>query len=270
MTLTAYDTTLQFNNPYVLNNLVSSRMLIGSSSIYESLDKGDSLINLGTTGAPISALSYGSRLNGTEFPGAFYVGAGTNIYHRVNSGDPPTVIASPGSSIVALVMDPQNYQHVYVIDDSSKVWASFDEGATWEDATGDLLSKITQPRTIEIFSPPPSKKDKKDKDVALVVGGIGDVVHIHPRLHEKAWKAVSTGLPHAFFFDVHYNEACDVLVAGALGRGAWTVNSPLKGGSSANCPPTPPAAAAQVTPALAAPEQQTQPQPPVSRRQNDR
>jgi hypothetical protein len=246
-TLTAFDTTAQFNNPWVLNNLNPASMLIGTSYIYESTDKGDSLANLALTGGVVSALSYGSRLSGTDFPGAFYVGAGTSIYHRVSSGNTPTIITGyKGSNVVNLLMDPQNYQHIYVIDDTAHVWASFDEGVTFEELTGDLANKVTQPHAIEMFSPPPTKNDKKDDVVQLIVGGIGDVVSLHPRLHEKQWTSVASGLPHAFFYDVHYNDACDMVVAGALGRGAWTTTGPFKGGSSATCPPVVPSGAAGV------------------------
>jgi hypothetical protein len=134
-------------------------------------------------------------------------------------------------------MDPQNYQHIYVIDNAGKVWASFDEGVTFEELTGDLANTVTQPHAVEIFSPPPTKNDKKDDVVQLMVGGIGDVVSLHPRLHEKHWTSVATGLPHAFFYDVHYNDACDTVVAGSMGRGAWTTTGAFKGGSAANCPP---------------------------------
>lgn len=240
-----FDTTLQFDNPFVLNNLNPARMLIGTSSIYESFDKGDNLNNLGTAGAPVSALSYGSRLTdfatgtATDFPDAFYVAAGKSIVHRVSLNAAPTVINSPGSNVVALVMDPQDYKGVYIVDDKGKVFGSTDEGATWEDHTGDLAKKISQPATIEIFSPPPGKNDKKDQDLRIVVGGIGDVVALHPKLHAKNWDSVGSGLPHAFFFELHYNVACDTLVAGALGRGAWTITSPFNGGSSAACPALP-------------------------------
>jgi hypothetical protein len=134
-------------------------------------------------------------------------------------------------------MNPDDYKNVYVVDSNGSVWGSTDEGVTWEDHTGDLLKKITQPQTIEIFSPPVGKGNKNDKDLVIVVGGIGDVLSIHPKLHEKIWTTVAAGLPHAFFYDLHYNAACDMLVVGSLGRGAWTTTGPFKGGSSANCPP---------------------------------
>ena len=250
-TLIQADNTRQFNNPWVLNNINPARMLIGTSSIYESLDRGDTLANLGAAGAQVSSLSYGSRkLNATTgvleaFPDAFYVGAGKTILHRVTSGGGITTLTLyPGSAVVALVMDPMDYTHVDVIDDSGKVWSSFDEGGTWEDGTGDLAKKISQPQTIELFSPPPTATNKREKDTHLIVGGIGGVVKIHPRLHERAWTEVARGLPKAFFYDVHYNAACDTLVAGSMGRGAWTITSPFPGGTTANCPALPAAAAA--------------------------
>ena len=267
--LTDFDTTLQFNNPFVLNNLTPARMLIGTSSIYESSDKGDSLNNLGTAGAAVTGMSYGSRLTdfttgvSTDFADAFYVAAGKSILHRVNSANTPTVINSPGSNIVELVMNPQDYKNVYVVDDAGKVFGSTDEGVTWEDHTGDLANKISQPTTIEIFSPPPAKNDKRDKDLQIAVGGIGDVVSLHPKLHEKTWSSVGPGLPHAYFFEIHYNAACDTLVAGALGRGAWTITSPFNGGSSANCPalPAPGGAITQTAPPSTTPRPPKQDKP---------
>src|SRR5205814_653869 len=38
---------IQFYQPFVLNAIDPSRMLIGTNSIYESLNRGDSLANLG-------------------------------------------------------------------------------------------------------------------------------------------------------------------------------------------------------------------------------
>jgi hypothetical protein len=60
---------------------------------------------------------------------------------------------------------------------------------------------------------------------------------MHPELHDKTWSSLAQGLPHAYFFDLHYNAACDVLAVGSLGRGAWTLASPFVGGSATNCPP---------------------------------
>jgi hypothetical protein len=238
-TILAYDTTRQFNNPYVLNNINPSRMLIGTSSLYESSDKGDNFTNLGTLGAPVSSMSYGSALDTVSFPDTFYVGAGSSIYHRVTSGNAPTVLtAYPGKTIVSLVMNPLDYQNVYVLDNTGSVYGSTDEGATWTNFTFDLATKMTQPQTIEIFSPPLGKGNKNDQHLRIIVGGIGDIVHIRPKAGDTLWTKAGDGLPKgAFIYDLHYNVACDTLVAGSLGRGAWTLASPFSISAGGTCPP---------------------------------
>jgi len=134
LTLFQVDPNIQFYQPYVLNTIDPSRMLIGTANIYESLNRGDSLANLGFTGFFIgdrlgsTAMAYGGLLNGEANPDVFYVGAGPNIFHRVNIGDPIiTLSAYPGTRIRDLVIDPLNYRTIYVLDFLNRVWASFDD-----------------------------------------------------------------------------------------------------------------------------------------------
>src|SRR5207237_10804690 len=47
LTLFQFDPNIQFFQPFVLNAFNPSRMLIGTANIYESLNRGDSLANLG-------------------------------------------------------------------------------------------------------------------------------------------------------------------------------------------------------------------------------
>ena len=123
LTLFQFDPNIQFYQPYVLNAIDPSRMLIGTANIYESLNRGDALANLGFTGFFIgdrlgaSPLAYGGRLNGEANPDVFYVGAGPNIFHRVDRGGPITTLSAyPGVRVRTLVIDPQNYQTIYVVD----------------------------------------------------------------------------------------------------------------------------------------------------------
>jgi hypothetical protein len=99
-----YDATIQFVNPFVLNAVAPTRLLIGTSFLYESLDQGDNLMSLGGlidlrnngvdddqdgTADPdadewqpngsfgaISAMAYGGRLGGVDNPDVIYVGSG--------------------------------------------------------------------------------------------------------------------------------------------------------------------------------------------------
>jgi hypothetical protein len=231
MTLYQFDPNIQFYNPYVLNAVTPSRMLIGTQNIYESTNQGDSLTNLVQTGQPIGGnsgfgqpLAYGGRLGGTNFADVFYVGAGATIYHRV-SGAIVTLPAYPGSTVRTIVMNPQNYRQVFVVDSENRVWGSFDEGASWIELTANLGSLTDQVDTIEIFSP-----DQTIRNTVLIAGGFNAFQLRRPAGGGTIWTPLSTAIPNALVQDLHYDYANNVLVAGTLGRGAWTLTNFFRGG----------------------------------------
>jgi hypothetical protein len=226
LTLFQFDPNIQFYNPYVLNAIDPSRMLIGTGNIYESMDRGDSLANLGFTGFFIgdtlgaSPLAYGGVSLGVPNADVFYVGAGPNIFHRVNIGGPITTLSAyPGDFVGGLVIDPQNYQTIYVVDFLNRVWGSFDEGASWIDLTANLPSLSSDVRAIEVVS-----RDASGNTV-LIVGGLGGVFQMtNPGSPGASWTVLGSGLPNGFVLDLHYyNSTDDVLVAGVFGRGGWTL-----------------------------------------------
>lgn len=221
--LFASDPNIQFYNPYELNRIDPSRMLIGTASIYESRDRGDTLSNLLFTGKFITSLSYGGRLNGVPKPDAFYVGtagpARPLILHRASAGGAIQELTTyPGGGVRDLVMDPFNIKHVYVVDDLSRVWASFDHGLTWRNLTANLPKLLGKARTIELISSACRCK------TVLLVGGLGGVFHMHePGAAGAVWTRLGSNLPHGLVLDLRYNYTANVLVAGILGRGAWTL-----------------------------------------------
>jgi hypothetical protein len=228
-TLYQFDPTIQFYNPYVLNAIDPSRMLIGTANIYESRDRGDTLNNLGSTGSAVISLAYGGRLNGVPKPDVFYVGTQISpyIWHRAAlPGAVTTLDAYPGSAVRDLVMDPQDIRKVYVVDVINRVWASFDEGATWRNLTANLPSLLGDARSIEVFSP-----DSGIRNTVLLIGGLGGVFQMpRPGAAGTSWIPLSSNLPHGLVLDLHYNYTDNVLVAGILGRGAWTLTGFFRGG----------------------------------------
>lgn len=234
-----FDPNIRFYQPYVLNTIDPSRMLIGTQNIYESLNRGDSLANLGGAGGQVgtdfsgnTGMAYGGRLNGVANPDVFYAGAGTTIKHRMTSGGPITTLSSyPGGAVFALTMDPQNDTHVFVLDSSNQVWSSFDEGATWTNLTANLntlsdLGTGSDLRTMTIFSP-----DATPRNTVLVVGGQGGVWQMRrPGAAGTIWTTLANGFPHALVYDLSYDYADSVLTAGTLGRGVWTLTSFFRGG----------------------------------------
>ena len=241
-TFTAFETP-GFYNPYVLNAIDPSRMMVARTNFYESLNRGDSLTNLGAVGGTVgefftggSAIAYGGRLNGVAFPDVFYVAGGTSIKHRVTSGGTISTLASyPGGTVRMLVVDPQRYINVYVLDTSNRVWASFDEGVTWLNLTANLATLTASARTIEIFSPSPTPLN-----TVLLVGGAGGVWQMRrPSSAGTVWTTLTGGLPKMLVFDLHYDYTDNVLITGTLGRGVWSLTSFFRGGGGTGVPSIP-------------------------------
>src|SRR5262249_12843108 len=217
-----------------------------------SFDHGDSLTNLGSTGAFVGGtdsnqfiggepIAYGGRLNGVAYPDVIYAGSGANsdffgsgahIIHPLHHGDPLTTLSGhPGDAVITLVVDPQDYRRVYAFDVHSQVWASFDEGATWRELTANLrdLNPYAFGGTIEIYSTSPSTQE----DVLLLgmLGGVFEMVR--PDSPGAKWTLLGDGLPHTTA-DIHYDYTDNVLLASAFGRGAWTLSNPFGSSGAAS------------------------------------
>ena len=133
----------------------------------------------------------------------------------------------------SLAIDPRDFQRIYVIDFLNKVWASFDQGASWIDLTANLVSLSSDIRAIEVV------RLEASKHTVLIVGGLGGVFQRKLKTErdgedenegeDDGWHALGKRLPPAFVRDLHYNSANDVLVAATLGRGAWTLPNIFRG-----------------------------------------
>jgi len=217
---------VQFYPPFVLNAVDPSRMLIGSQSLYESKDRGDHLVNLLAADETIgdengrTPLAYGGRLHGKDDPGVLYAGAGETILHRVQDGAQLTTLtAYPGAQVRALAIDPQNYQHVFVVDVNSRVWASFDEGADWTDLTTSKGTGLTKLNSVVVVDP-----DGTPAKTVVVVAGLPGVAELRdPGAGGAAWSRLGTGLPNVLSYDVRYDARADVLSLGTIGRGVWSL-----------------------------------------------
>jgi hypothetical protein len=131
----------------------------------------------------------------------------------------------------------ENYRQVFVADDQNRVWGSFDEGSNWVELTQNLPSLTSQVATIEVFSP-----DNTIRNTVLIAGGFGVFEMRRPAEGGTIWTPLSGGFPNALVQDLHYDYTDNVLVAGTLGRGAWTLTGFFRGGGG-----TGPVAARTVT-----------------------
>jgi hypothetical protein len=160
--------------------------------------RGDSLNNLGFTGAFIGGnfsfgqpLAYGGRLAGVPNADVFYLGAGSTIFHRV-SGSIVTLGAYPGAAVHTIMMNPQNYKQVFVVDSANRVWGSFDERASWIELTANLPSLTSQVDTIEVFS-----LYQTIRNIVLIAGVFGAFEMRRPGAGGASWTPLSTGIPNA-------------------------------------------------------------------------
>jgi len=246
---------IQFYQPYALNTIQPSRMLIGTATmIYESTDMGDSLNFLINTGCVpkstklgcLASLAYGGKRSGEANPDVFYVGTGSTIWHRAMAGNQPSLLpAYMGGEVQSLAIDPEDYTKVYVVDNNSTIWASLDEGNTWTKISGNLSSFSTKILAIQV-----------PQSGHIVVAGQGGM--FFTATGGSTWAPLAQGLPHALFWDLHYSSSDDVLVASSIGRGSWTLSGYFTG-----APPAAPAVStSEVKPTAVKAVSLPVPQPP--------
>jgi photosystem II stability/assembly factor-like uncharacterized protein len=240
-----FDPFIQFYNPIAVNTVDSSRVLIGTASIYESFDRGDSLTNLNffngafVGGTPFfndgygQPMVYGGHLGGVGNPDVIWAGVGNQIVYREHLSDPLQAVPGyQGDYVQAVGVDPQNYQHVFVVDGSSQIWASLDAGQTFLNITANLTQLTPFATTLEVVSRGPAPQDEM-----LVAGGLNGVFALGTHsTGQQPWYRLGDNLPNALVLDLRYSAQDNLLLAGTLGRGAWTLQDPLhtqSGGTAA-------------------------------------
>ena len=227
-TLFQVDGNIRFYQPFELNAIDPTRLVIPTANLYESTNRGDALTDrTGFTGFFINGVVYGGRYRGVDSPGLIYFGVGSTIRYRSGDGQPITTLSAyPGSSPIDLTVDPQNSRRLFVLDNAQRVWATFNAGASWTNVTGNLqgLAPGGTPsfRTIAFVG-----NSTNYDDAVLAVGGYGGVYSIQsPGLAgtRPVWSKFGEGLSNAVVTDLRYNIPDQVLLAGTLGRGSWTLN----------------------------------------------
>jgi len=125
-----------------------------------------------------------------------------------------TAGAFPGGPVFGVAVDPANENIVYAIGNAS-VFQSVDGGANWTDITGNIHADGAG--TFRAIANIPSATGDRlavGTNAGVRVSGAGSF---------GTWFELGTGLPNAPVWDLDYDATDDVLVAGTLGRGAWTI-----------------------------------------------
>jgi Cadherin-like/FG-GAP-like repeat len=215
-----------FTTPVALNNVDPTRLLVGGSGhIYESKNQGTSLTtlaNLGVNGIGFDGgnpIVYGGFQNGTGEPDLIYADSGSNVLRQTTAGGGFTSTSPGGSEIRGVMDNPANWADVFAID-NNQVFDSTNAGATWADVTTNLTSiSAADFRSIDYVH--------GKLDDALIVGTTSGVFYtkISQLGGAASWSKLGGNLPDVIVYDLTYDSADNVLVAGTMGRGAWLVNN---------------------------------------------
>ncbi len=207
----------QFKTPLQLNAIDPTRMLLlGANGIYESLTQGDTIsqLNSASPGFLQDAVDYGGFQGGVPNEDVFYVGYRDDVHIRTSSGGAITVSdPDPGTQdINDVVMNTEDWANAFAVDDN-QVFQTLNSGTAWNDITGNLMSIAGEALQTVAFVP---------GSVGALVVGANQGVFVSKMDSLGTWSEVGTNLPNALVFDLIYNSTDDVLLAGTLGRGAWT------------------------------------------------
>lgn len=230
------DFSAQFVNPIATNPVDGDRLILGgSNSVYESLDQGDTLSEIGvgivTLGFGRNTLAAGATGNADVLYVAGCVGSCFDdmdgldgIFVRSTAGGAlaHSLSASASDLMQGVVNDPAEPGEAFAID-SSTVYRTTNTGGSWTDITNNLSSlDLGTLRSIEIL--------KGSNGDAVVVGGNrGGVMVAYAIEGYGFWRPISNSdLPNAPVYELDYDATNDKLVAGTLGRGAFSL-SPADG-----------------------------------------
>jgi photosystem II stability/assembly factor-like uncharacterized protein len=212
--------TRQFVTPVVVNALNGARILIGAANgVYESFDRGDTITRvlpgIAVNGTGVDPLAYGAAGNAD----IIYAGSTDRVFIR--TGPPPANLVQSatfpatgtGATVTDIVIDPDDANTAFV-STINAVYRTTNAGASWTNVTGNLLG--LNPLTV--------------RSIAYVSGAAGDAVVVGTTngiyFASQAsgfgtWSRLGTALPTVPVFDLYYDRADDVLIAGTMGRGAW-------------------------------------------------
>ncbi len=210
----------KFYTPIKLNTITPARLIIGAqNSVYESQDQGDTIteitpsITVNDTGPNI--IAYGASGN----PDIIYAGSGARVFVRTSPSPAPLIpsTAYHGGPVLGIAIDPHHPETAYVID-SNRVFRTTDSGAMWTDLTGNLPSLaqgVLRSVAFSTSTPAGSIVVGSDTGVFEATGGAF-----------SSWSQLGAGLPRVPVYHLEYSAADRVLLAGTLGRGAWTLTFP--------------------------------------------
>lgn len=217
----------QFYTPLRLSAGDQVRLVIGGQNgVYESFDRGETIRAI-APGVRANSIGYqGVAYGSLDNPDVLYVGGsnqvgvfpGKKLFVRTAPPPAPLVqsLSYPGTRpIGAITIDPNNGSHAFVVD-AGAIYRTTDAGLTWTDVTGDIHDFEPSVLRSAAFVHTPYGD-------ALAVGTNRGVYLAASRDGYSSWNLIGGSMPTAPVLDLRYDGTRDKLIAGSLGRGAWTL-----------------------------------------------
>jgi hypothetical protein len=203
----------EFYTPIATNDTGGNRIVIGAfNGLYESADRGDTVARISTL--PVNPFFGDPLVYGVPGNADFLLfGSGTQVYRRTASAGAISSIATLPSTVVDVAVDRTTPARLYALTTSAVFFSSAATPA-FSNVTGNLAS--FSPGTLRTLAHVPSSG-------ALVVGADRGVFIAYPGSGYTSWSRLGTGLPNAPVFELEYDPTDQLLLAGLLGRGAWTL-----------------------------------------------
>jgi photosystem II stability/assembly factor-like uncharacterized protein len=217
-----------FYAPYIIDPANSNRLILGTSSVYESTNRADTWTAIS---APLqrgwtvdnvidSVAAAGSDAN------TVYAGAGGRIFvthdHGQNWTETIPGLPDPAIRFTDIHVDPNDAQIAFTVaanygdlTGGGHVWVTVDGGADWQDISGNLPDEPVWSIAVS-----PSN--------TLYVGA-EDGVYVSNDFG-TSWDRFGGGLPNVQVRQLELNPNLGILAAATFGRGMWELD--VSGGSS--------------------------------------
>ncbi|HVF61638.1 MAG TPA: RTX toxin [Thermoanaerobaculia bacterium] len=212
----------QFVTPVEINAIQPTRLIFGcANGTYETFDQGDTIRRISTVvinGSGVEPVSYG----GVGNPDLLVVGSGDRVFIRTAAHPAPLTQnatypgTGTGRTVRDTVIDPDNANAFYLTN-LTQVFQTLDGGLTWTDVSGNIQSFA--PIALRGIAYVP-----RTTNDALVVSTFNGIYVAYQSTNFTVWAPLGTGMPNVPIFDLAYDAVHHVLVAGTLGRGAWSLN----------------------------------------------
>ena len=223
-----------FYIPYVVGAANSSRLLLGTNRVYESINRGDYWVPLSSPGrngwtADETTVIESVAAAATNVK-TIYALAGGHVFVTTDHGatwiERNPVLAPPsGYGFVVLKdvqVDSTDSRVTYVVADNYRyyssgglVWRTIDSGVTWTDVSSNLPD-------VPIWTVELDPRGPGFDDDVLYVGTYGEGVYVSYDLG-GSWSRFADGLPNVWVYDLELNRSQRILGAGTYGRGLWEI-----------------------------------------------